>query len=30
MRWVLNIPLLNQTILGQIRKKLVDALGAVP
>ncbi len=26
MRWVLNI-LLNQTILGQIRKKLVDALG---
>ena len=27
MRWVLNIPLLNQTILGQIRKKLIDALG---
>ncbi len=27
VRWVLNIPLLNQTILGQIRKKLIDALG---
>lgn len=27
MRWVLSIPLLDQTILAQIRKKLVDAFG---
>lgn len=27
MRWVLNIPLLDQTILAQIRKKMVDAFG---
>ncbi|MEI8086379.1 MAG: AMP-binding protein [Paludibacter sp.] len=27
MRWVLSIPYLDQTILGQIRKKLVDAFG---
>lgn len=27
MRWVLSIPLLDQTILSQIRKKLVDAFG---
>ncbi|MBP1677430.1 MAG: AMP-dependent synthetase and ligase [Bacteroidetes bacterium] len=27
MRWVLSIPLLDQTILTQIRKKLVDAFG---
>ncbi len=27
MRWVLSIPLLDQTILNQIRKKLIDALG---
>lgn len=28
MRWVLSIPFLDQTILSQIRKKLVDAFGA--
>ncbi len=27
MRWVLSIPFLDQTILSQIRKKLVDAFG---
>ena len=27
MRWVLSIPLLDQPILAQIRKKLVDAFG---
>ncbi len=27
MRWVLSIPLLDQTILAQIRKKLVNAFG---
>jgi long-chain acyl-CoA synthetase len=27
MRWVLSIPFLDQTILAQIRKKLVDAFG---
>lgn len=27
MRWVLNIPFLDKTILAQIRKKLIDALG---
>lgn len=27
MRWALNIPLLDSQIYGQIRKKLVDALG---
>ena len=27
MRWVLKIPFLDQTILAQIRKKLVDAFG---
>lgn len=27
MRWVLSIPFLDQPILGQIRKKLVDAFG---
>ncbi len=27
MRWVLSIPLLDQQILGQIRKKLIDAFG---
>lgn len=27
MRWVLSIPLLDQTILAQIRKKMVDAFG---
>ncbi|NDV46439.1 long-chain fatty acid--CoA ligase [Paludibacter sp. 221] len=27
MRWVLSIPLLDQTILAQIRKKLIDAFG---
>lgn len=27
MRWVLNIPFLDQTILAQIRKKLIDAFG---
>ena len=27
MRWVLSIPFLDQTILGQIRKKLMDAFG---
>ncbi len=27
VRWILNIPLLDQTILSQIRKKLIDAFG---
>lgn len=27
MRWVLSIPFLDQTVLAQIRKKLVDAFG---
>ncbi len=27
MRWALNIPLLDNKIYGQIRKKLIDALG---
>ena len=27
MRWVLSIPFLDQTILAQIRKKLIDAFG---
>ena len=27
VRWVLNIPLLDQTILSQIRRKLIDAFG---
>lgn len=27
MRWALNIPLLDNRIYGQIRKKLIDALG---
>lgn len=27
MRWVLSIPFLDQPVLGQIRKKLVDAFG---
>lgn len=27
MRWVLKVPFLDQTILAQIRKKLVDAFG---
>ena len=27
VRWILNIPLLDQAILSQIRKKLVDAFG---
>lgn len=27
MRWVLSIPLLDQTVLAQIRKKLMDAFG---
>ena len=27
MRWVLSIPFLDQPILGQIRKKLIDAFG---
>lgn len=27
MRWALNIPLLDSRIYGQIRKKLIDALG---
>ncbi len=27
MRWVLSIPLLDQPVLAQIRKKLVDAFG---
>jgi long-chain acyl-CoA synthetase len=27
MRWVLSIPFLDQTILSQIRKKLIDAFG---
>ncbi|MDR3060887.1 MAG: AMP-binding protein [Dysgonamonadaceae bacterium] len=27
MRWVLNVPLLDQQIYSQIRKKLVDAMG---
>ena len=27
MRWALSIPLLDGQIYGQIRKKLVDALG---
>lgn len=27
IRWVLKVPLLDQTILGQIRKKLIDAFG---
>jgi len=27
MRWVLSIPFLDQTVLGQIRKKLIDAFG---
>jgi len=27
MRWVLSIPFLDQPVLGQIRKKLIDAFG---
>ena len=27
VRWILNIPLLDQAILSQIRKKLIDAFG---
>jgi len=27
MRWVLSIPFLDQTVLSQIRKKLIDAFG---
>jgi long-chain acyl-CoA synthetase len=27
MRWVLSIPFLDQPILNQIRKKLIDAFG---
>ncbi len=27
MRWVLSIPVLDQPVLGQIRKKLIDAFG---